>query len=237
MMNTDKFLSLCNIAVKEFDRVAHKEMVKGMNDGTLTEIEQIKFHISMLGCLNLNEGTAGRELAEKHYKAVLDIVDSISEEVTGEAYKPLEGKEEMEFLCECAIRMKMFDKKKYEALKGRVDRNLVNDNLMIEYHFESLGCAYLEKGSKERVEAEKHYIEGNRLIAKLRQEEAEKGTRIAKLAEDKKQAHRDKISKIKADKDKKVCPRCQGFGTIDAYRHHDNGFCFKCKGAGWVAKN
>jgi DnaJ-class molecular chaperone len=31
---------------------------------------------------------------------------------------------------------------------------------------------------------------------------------------------------------KDACPRCSGAGKLDAYRHVDNGVCFKCGGSG-----
>ena len=33
-----------------------------------------------------------------------------------------------------------------------------------------------------------------------------------------------------------ICPRCQGNGTIEKYKHVENGICFECSGSGKVTE-
>jgi len=41
-------------------------------------------------------------------------------------------------------------------------------------------------------------------------------------------------SDIDIDKTKTICPKCNGTGTIDHYRHVSNGDCFRCNGTGYI---
>lgn len=32
----------------------------------------------------------------------------------------------------------------------------------------------------------------------------------------------------------KTCTRCNGIGILEHLKHVDNGYCFKCRGTGWI---